>query len=301
MKFESDILNELKTLSPLLARVQGNNIFSVPAGYFETLSDTVLINLKEEAGITNTTKIADAPQGYFENLSSAILDKIKAQQKITLIDEPAELPLLLQNIPHTNLFEVPQRYFDNLSTVILNKINAQQKDIAATDELEELSSLLHSMQRTNVFEVPKEYFNVVPINILNSVKAVPTSVVRLPKLRSLIKYAAAAVITGAMALGVYKYANKLSVIDNHHPTSLSSIKLDSTITKGKDMNEEQFNEALNSLTKEDITSYLEKNGNEEDLSMLTNNVDENTLPNKDDYLLDEKTLENYLDKIKFQN
>ncbi len=298
MKFDNHILNELQTLSPLLAGIQKENVFSVPVGYFETLSDTVLIGLKEEAGITDTTKIADVPQGYFENLSSAILDKIKAQQKNTVTDEPAELPVVLQSIQHTNLFEVPQGYSENLSSAIFYKIKAQQKDISINEE-EELSILLRSMQHINVFEVPKEYFNTVPVNILNSIKATPAKVVGMHKLRSFIKYAAAAVIAGAMVLGVYKYTDKPDHTNVVSPVSFA--KLDAAIEKGKNMNELQFTAALNNLTKEDITIYLEKNGNEEDMSLMTSSSDEIDLPNKDEYLQDEKTLENYLDKIKFQN
>lgn len=301
MKFDNDILNELQTLSPLLAGVQRENIFSVPEGYFETLSNTILISLKEETRIINTKNTEDIPQGYFDNLSASILEKIKAQQKNIVIDEPAALPELLQNIQHKNLFEVPQQYFDNLSSVILDKIKAQQKDNTdiAANELASLSPLLHSIQHTNVFDVPQGYFNTVPAYVLHAVKASPAKVVSISKLRSFIKYAAAAVITGAMALGVYKYTDKPAVTNPVSPVGYA--KLDAAIEQGKDMNEEQFNQALNNLTKEDITSYLEKNSSEEDMSLLTSNSDEIDLPSKDEYLQDEKTLENYLDKIKFQN
>lgn len=298
MKFNNDILNELQTLSPLLASVQKENIFSIPDGYFETLSDTILISLQEQAGIICLIEDEDIPKGYFENLSSTILDKIKAQQKNNVTNEPEELPVVLQNIRYTNFFEVPLGYFENLSSAILNKIKAQQKDVSINEE-EELSILLRSMQHINVFEVSKEYFNTVPANILNLVKAIPVKVVGIPKLRSFIKYAAAAVITGAMALGVYKYTDKPALAHTVSPVSFA--KLDAVIENGKNMNELQFTEALNNLTKEDITIYLEKNGNEEDMSIMTSSTDEIDLPNKYEYLQDEKTLENYLDKIKFQN
>ena len=38
MKFSAEILEELKSISPLLAEIGKENIFSVPEGYFETLS-----------------------------------------------------------------------------------------------------------------------------------------------------------------------------------------------------------------------------------------------------------------------
>lgn len=299
MKFDKDILNELQALSPLLASIQRKNIFFVPDGYFETLSNTILISLKEEAEIIDSTKKEDIPNGYFENLSSTILDKIKEQQKNIVVDEPAQLPTLLQSVQNTNPFKVPPQYFENLSAIILDKIKASQKDIAM-EELEEGSPLLRSVQHINIFDLPQGYFDTVSVDVLNAVKASPAKVVGMPKLRLFTKYAAAAIITGAMALGAYKYIDKPAAV-NIEPVAVAAAKIDSTIQQEKGMNEQQFNEALNNLTKEDITSYLEKNVSEEDMSLLISNVGEIGLPEKDDYLLNEKTLNNYLDKIKFQN
>jgi hypothetical protein len=298
MKLENDILNELQLLSPLLAGLPKSNAFTVPDGYFDAVSATILLCIKEDAGIINAAKTADIPEGYFENLSSNILNKIKEQQINTATNEPTAVSALLQSVQHSNKFEVPQGYFDNLSSDILNKIKEQQIN-AATDELQLLSPLLHSIKHINVFEVPEGYFNKVPTTIFHLVNATPAKVVSMPTLRLVVKYAAAAVFTGAMALGVYKYTETPAAINTVPAVSFAT--LDTSIEKGKAMNEEQFNEALNNLTKDDITSYLEKNGSDEDISLLTSSSDVNGLPNKDDYLLDDKTLENYLDKIKFQN
>lgn len=301
MKLEDDILNELQSLSPLLAGLQKTTVFFVPEGYFETLSSTVLICVKEEVGTLNNIKAEDIPEGYFENLSSSILNKIKAQEKYAETEELAQLSKSVQGIQPKKLFEVPDSYFENLSTSILDKIKTGANN-TVEDEKEELSPLLQSLRHVNVYEVPEGYFNTVQQNVFGAVKATTATtakVVSIFKRRFILKFAAAAVITGAMALGVYKYTNK-PVVNTMAP-EVSFVKLDSSIEKGKNMNELQFNEALNNLTKEDITSYLEKNGSDEDMSLLTNNVEVNDLPGKDDYLLDEKTLENYLDKIKFQN
>lgn len=345
MKFQDDILlNELQSLSPLLAGLEKTTVFFVPEGYFENLSNAVLICIKEDIGITNNSKLDDVPEGYFENFPAAILNKIKAQQKNTVVNDLEEPSESLRNIKQKELFEVPNGYFENLAVTILNKLKVAEKstdteesilsgsiqsldqktffDVPAgyfenlsvsildkikagassKEEIKKLSPLMESLQQVNVFEVPEEYFSTVQGNIINAAKATTVTtakVVSMPKTRSFFRYAAAAVITGVMALGVYKYTNKPAI--NAPVPTLSFAKLDSSIEKGKAMNEDQFNEALNSLTKEDITSYLEKNGSDEDISLLTNNVEVNDLPSKDDYLLDEKTLENYLDKIKFQN
>ena len=51
------------------------------------------------------------------------------------------------------------------------------------------------------------------------------------------------------------------------------------------------------LSDDDIIKYLEKNGNIMDNELLTNNTDVSEMPNQDDYLNDENTLNQYLDKI----
>lgn len=297
MKFQDDILNELQSLSPLLAGIQKTTIFSVPDGYFETLSSNLLIVVTEKT-VNSTSKVADIPEGYFENLSKAILDKIKAQQNNTITEELFTLSEALQSHQHKKLFDVPEGYFENLSTTILGKIK-NNSTITAEKEVKELSPLMESLRQVNVFEIPAGYFNTAPYAINDAAKSTTAKMVRLPKSRFFFRYAAAAIITGAIVFGAYKYTNN-PVVSPLVP-EVSFAKLDSSIEKGKDMNEQQFTEAVNNLTKEDITSYFEKNGSDEDISLLTNNVEVTDLPNKADYLLDEKTLENYLDKIKFQN
>ncbi len=298
MKFDNDILNELQQLSPLLAELPKTNLFVVPGGYFETLGATILLCIKNDDVIFNHAKAQDVPEGYFENLSSAIINKIKEQQINTAANDTTTISALLQSVQRIKQFEVPDGYFENLSSNILNKINQEQAN-TSMEEIQSISPLLHSVRNVNVFEIPEGYFNKVPDNIFHLVSITPAKLVSMPKFKSILRYAAAAIVTGAMALGVYKYTEKPTFTNPVPAVSFAAI--DTTIEKGKVMNEQQFTEALNNLTKEDITSYLEKNGSDEDISMLTSNIDGNDLPAKGDYLLDEKTLENYLDKIKFQN
>ena len=60
------------------------------------------------------------------------------------------------------------------------------------------------------------------------------------------------------------------------------------------MNEKQFDQTLNTLSDDDIANYLDKNGSDADVAELSSNIDDNSLPNADQYLLDDKTLDNYL-------
>lgn len=220
------------------------------------------------------------PLGYFENLSDSILASINEEFSINIGTEP---------------FKVPQGYFDNLSALILDKVKTSDD---ATEELKALSPLLYSLCHINIFKAPPGYFNEMQGPILKSINTSHAKVVPMPAFMQIYKYAVAAVMLAIISLSVYKY------VENPFLKKTSSInygRLTPSIEKGKSMNEQQFNEELNVLSNEDISVYLEKNGSEEDISSITHNLKEDAIPNKEDYFLDEKTLENYLGSIEIKN
>jgi hypothetical protein len=185
-------------------------------------------------------------------------------------------------ILNSNSQEVPKDYFNNLAGNILTKIKMQEDGV---------SPMLQSIQDVNIFKVPDGYFDNLSTQILDKINIKqPAKVISFGS--RMVKYAVAAALTGVMALGVYKYTNQ-----TQQPVVIETpavAKLDPTIEKGKSMNDQQFNEALNNLSADDIAKYLEKNGDEKDIELLASNIDENSLPSQDDYILDEKALEKYL-------
>lgn len=248
MNTRTDILDELKALSPLLAAIEKINVFSVPAGYFDSISETVLAGIQEE------------------DIAS------------------------LNGFSKDTVFEIPNGYFDSLSSNILNRIKAEQP-VAASDELRVLSPMLYSIQNQNVFEVPAGYFDIVSTAILHKLKPQPAKVVAMHKRTSFFKYAIAAMVTGILALGVYKFVDK----PGHNNSNQSIASLDPSIQKGIKMNEKQFDQTLDTLSEDDIANYLDKNSNDADVAELSSDIDDNNLPSPDQYLSDDKTLDNYLD------
>ena len=246
MLANNDILLELQDLSPTVAEISNKNIFSVPQGYFETLSDKIVENSKGELIIHAKAPVFQVPEGYFENLSSLILDKITTDD--------------------------------------------------AEEEIKLHAPLLFSIKQAQTYNAPAEYFNELPINLLKKVKASTVKVINISIFKKVFKYAAAAVIVGAISLGIYKYT---PFINKNAATSYAT--LTPAIEKGKLMNEQQFNEELNVLSNHDISTYLEKNGSEDDIALITPDIKENAIPNKDDYFLNVKTLDNYLDSIDLKN
>jgi hypothetical protein len=283
----------------------------IPAGYFDNLSATILDKIKAQQNVAATIEetpstllksvqnknVFEVPDEYFDSLADSVTVKIRLAEN-TLSEESSEIPSLLSNIKNLNVFDVPQGYFENLAKGVVNKINENQ--YTAAEELKELSPLLLSIQKKTVFEVPMGYFNGVAANVLTAV-VIPSQgkIVTIGKSRSLFRYAAAAFITGAMALGVYKYVQQPVNPKVFVGTQVAALA--PAIEKGMKMNDQQLNAGLDSLTKEDIARYLEKNGSDVDMSLLSSSPEEIDLPSQDDYLLDGKTLENYLNKINFQN
>lgn len=293
MEAKTDILNELRSISPLLAGMEKVNVFKVPEGYFNSISETVLACLGEDAGPANKlnqdkNQSAGVPEGYFDNLADAILGKIKGSE--TASTEISNLSPILHAIQTKNVFDVPDGYFDNVGRFLLDKIKTDEAKI----ELKELSPLLYDLREKAVLEVPEGYFESLGETVLKKVKTPKAKVFSIYRRNLFIKYAIAAMMTGVLAFGIYKFTDRpTSIVIDSSPVA----SLDDAIEKGKNMNDQQFNEALESLSEADIAKYLEKNGNIADVAVLGNDIDAGNLPSQEDYLLDEKTLENYLKEI----
>lgn len=244
MENNVDILNELKELSPIIAGIEKKNVFTVPAGYFENLSEGILAGIAIEENVSNIFSSGsvdnDVPHGYFDTLADTILDKIKAQ-----------------------------------------------KIISASEELSALSPMLYSIQNENVFEVPKDYFNRVAETTVSRVKLQQTKVVVMNRRSTMvIKYAIAAALTGVMALGVFKFTNS------------NTNGIDPVVALGdKIARENRFDEELDKVTDADIVKFLEANGSDVKAALVASSVDENELPSQEDYLMDEKALDKYLNSI----
>jgi hypothetical protein len=239
MKFSPEILEELNSVSPLLADIGNANIFSVPEGYFNTV--TVEVIKKVNAAPENKLAV---PEGYFENLSNQILNKIKS------LDHHPE------------------------------------------QELKTLSPLLYSIQNENVFTVPAGYFNNLSHDILEKVAPSQAKVISIRRRDPVWKMAAAAVVTGIIAV------SSLMVFNRSQSTTNNEIPVSAYIQEASRFkNENQIDAGVASLSDDEIIKYLEKTGNDADNEVLARNINERALPDQKDYLLDDKTLDSYLNNI----
>jgi hypothetical protein len=128
MKKSTEILNELNDISPVLAKMEKVNVFSVPEEYFtgleEKIATTVFLQQDKK------TAFQKVPDGYFDSLSNRILSKIKNEEE-SAAEEIKSISPALHYLKEENVFEAPQGYFDDLSSRILHKIHSEKGKVVS--------------------------------------------------------------------------------------------------------------------------------------------------------------------------
>lgn len=239
MKFSPEILEELGNISPVLAGIEKINTFSVPEGYFDTLSIDIFKSINDQS-------------------------------------------------PNA-AFSVPEGYFANLSNEILNKIKLSESDPA--QELKDLSPMLYAIQNENVFDVPAGYFANLSDTILERVHP-QAKVIDIKRNDSVWRMAVAAVVTGVIAVSSLMVFNTKNTADKNE-MPLSAYIIEASHFK----NEQQIDAGIASLSDDEIIKYLEKTGNDADNEILTKSINDKALPEPTDYLIDDNTLDSYLNNI----
>lgn len=151
------ILNELQSISPEVARLDGTLPYAVPAGYFDGLADRMLglvkaleaplpVVLQEAKG--NAFKV---PAGYFESLPELLLQRAREQDDVMS-------PVLKD--ASANPYKVPAGYFESFPDRLLLRAKAQEETVSAV------------LQGANkpAYTVPTGYFESFPILLLMRVK-----------------------------------------------------------------------------------------------------------------------------------
>ena len=216
------------------------------------------------------------PDNYFVDFSKTITAGIS----INNIALPA----------HTvNAMEVPAGYFEHLAGNILSKIKEEQF-ISATDELRQFSPALFATGNDNVFKVPNRYFADLPEIIMSQVQR-PAKVFAMKPRSAIARYAVAAVITGIMGLSLFSIFDNKS-IDNEAVSNTAVITAANSIILNN-----SFDKVLETVSEDEIVGYLEKNGQDVKAALVAAALDIKELPAADEYILNENTLDEFLDKL----
>ena len=229
------------------------------------------------------TNVFQVPDGYFTDLEKRI----------------STLAFLHQDEKNKDL-HVPKGYFDELSSKILSKIKSAETD-NAQEEISIISPALHYLKKENVFTVPEHYFDNLSNKISEKLTHKNAKVISLSVRRKWWKYAAAAVVASAIAIGSLQIYNNSTTTNNGSTTIIASTNTPNYVQLASEYKTpDQLDSGIASLTDDEIASYLEKHGSILDEGALTKDIDTTELPSTDDYLIDENTLNNFLNTIDAQ-
>jgi hypothetical protein len=95
MNNNTDILNELKEISPILLHLKENEQpLIIPVGYFEQLADNCMAEINTTSGLLASVKKENikVPANYFDTFGDTILAKIKEQEHTISTGKIIELP-----------------------------------------------------------------------------------------------------------------------------------------------------------------------------------------------------------------
>ena len=220
--------------------------------------------------------VFQVPEGYFSGLNQKILTTV-----------------FIHRNEKNNLQNVPEGYFDSLPDKILSKIKVEKNE-SATEEIKVLSPALFYLKEENTFAIPKDYFDDLSDRILDKINGKETKIVSISSVRKWWKYAAAAVVAGVIAVSSLQIFNHASNSNNKEIITASANIPDYIKESSQYKTPEQLKQGIASLSDDEIVNYLETSGSILDEETITKNLDTKELPNADDYLIDENTLNNFL-------
>lgn len=285
------ILTELKEISATVAELPRVNVYTVDAAYFNGVEAELMARIAADRLYT-TQNAFSVPDGYFEGLSNSILDKIRASENNEVLDEMSQLSSTIAGIGNANVFTVAPTYFGELDSTILQSIYASECN-EVIDEMTKLSPTVAAIGNKNVYTAPQGYFD--GLRFANT----EAPVVKMQKqtaVRSFFKYAVAAVVTGLLGISVYTFVNKPLKPDMQTAALNKVMKQADEIIKNN-----SFDVTLEAISDKDLEKYLTNNGEDVNAALVAATAEDVQLPNAEDYLFDDKTLDNFLNENNLKN
>ena len=196
-----------------------------------TNRDTILNELADlgsDLKDHNPQNIYAVPASYFEGLADQILNRIKAFEASNAKDELKYLSPLLSNVSKEMPYAVPAGFFQNLSADILKKISEHQDYETSEEEIESLSPLLSSLKNKNPYSAPAGYFEKLETGIEKQ----ETKVISMTK-RIWYRFAVAAVVIGIIAISGLTIFRSKQVDPNKNPQAWIEKNVDKKVSKDK--------------------------------------------------------------------
>ena len=193
----AEIWTELKEIAPITASIGHQEVYQVPAGYFDGLAESIMLRIQTDADIDevflpNIAKDSafSVPEGYFEGFAGNLLSRIKSQNADIAGDEIRAISPLLNSIDRRMPFSVPPGYFNDFGDVLASAINESGYE----------SEVLDALRGREVYSAPAGYFDGFAGQVLAAVAPkVQAKVISIKKQTNWFRYAAAAVMVGVIA------------------------------------------------------------------------------------------------------
>ena len=216
-----------------------------------------------------TTNVFTVPGDYFTMISVDVLHTIHTENNINETNEPG-----------LNM-KVPEGYFNELPDVIMQKIRSSASET-------EGPALPEYIRKQNIFTVPAGYFENLAAEIADTISPKVAKVVTMKSRSAFFNYAVAAGISGIIGLSLFNVFNEKSSVEIMPSTSVIMAQA------GQILKNNDFDKVMESVGDDEIVSYLEKNGENVNEALVASVTDEKTLPNEDEYYMDDKALDNFL-------
>lgn len=237
-----------------------------------------LFSLSPRVAVIPRVNVFTVPDNYFNTLTAKVTERAHTESSAVLSG--------LSKHPLT----VPEGYFSGLAANILQKIRQPEGSVA--EELKNLSPALSAIGNANVYTVPKDYFEQLSVPSFEA----PAKVVEMKKRTGFIRYMAAAAITGIIGLTVINIADK-------QPGSTAPVAISEQVMAEANniIKNKSFDAELNTISDADIEKYLTDNGQNVNAALVASATDEVNLPSALDYIVDDNTLDNFLNKMNLNN
>ncbi len=175
MTQKENILQELQELNSSLTTIASQNVYAVPAG-------------------------------YFDGLAAQVLNRIKAMEATSSSEELSYLSPVLSGMSKKMPYQLPVGYFDGLAENALSALQINEQTV--NEELATLSPLLSGLKKEMPYSIPAGYFENLNTDIAGD--KTETKVISISH-RKWFRMAAAAVITGVILMAGFMVYNATKI------------------------------------------------------------------------------------------
>lgn len=176
-----------------------------------TQSTNILQELNElGSSLTDVASqnVYTVPEGYFDRLIVELMNRIKASEAKNPTEELSYLSPMLQDISKQMPYSVPTDYFEGLEEKLMQSIRDSSDYRDAKEELEAISPLLSGFKKKMPYSAPEGYFENLQQQVVTKTSKASEAKIISINTRRWIRYAAAAIVTGAIVLGGILYFAK---------------------------------------------------------------------------------------------